>query len=105
MNPFDALHHQEENLMNELKRVLQAAEAFAETTARDSGEKLADARKQFSATLKDAHRHLGDAESMVRAKAKVAAATTDAYVRTNPWTSVGVGAGIGVILGLLIGRR
>ena len=105
MNPFDALHHQEENLMNELKRVLQAAEGFAEATARDSGEKLADARKQFSATLKDAHRHLGDAESLVRAKAKVAAATTDAYVRTNPWTSVGVGAGIGVILGLLIGRR
>lgn len=105
MNPFDALRHQEENLMNELKRVLHAAEAFAETTARDSGEKLADARKQFSATLKDAHRHLGDAESMVRAKAKVAAATTDAYVRTNPWKSVGVGAGIGVILGLLIGRR
>ena len=105
MNPFDALHHQEENLMNELKRVLQAAEAFVETTARDSGDKLADARKQFSATLKDAQRHLGDAESLIRGKAKVAAATTDAYVRHNPWKPVGVGAGIGVILGLLIGRR
>ena len=92
--------------MNELKRVLQAAGAFAETTARDSGEKLADARKQFSATLREAHRHLGDTESLVSAKAKVAAATTDdAYVRTNPWKSVGVGAGVGVILGLLIGRR
>ena len=105
MNPFDALHHQEENLMNELKRVLQAAEAFAETTARDSGDMLADARKQFAATLRNAHRHLGDAESRVRAKVKVAMATTDAYVRTNPWESVRVGAGIGVIPGLLIGRR
>ena len=91
--------------MNEFKRVLQAAGAFADTTARDSGEKLADARKQFSTTLREAQRHLGDAESPVSAKAKVAAATTDAYVRTNPWMSAGVGAGIGVILGLLIGRR
>jgi ElaB/YqjD/DUF883 family membrane-anchored ribosome-binding protein len=105
MNPFDTSHQPEQNLLNELKRILYAAEEFAEATARDSGEKLGEARKQFSATLKDAHRYLGDAESMVRAKAKVAAATTDTYVRTNPWKSVGVGAGIGVILGLLIGRR
>ncbi len=105
MNLFDAMHHPEENLMNELKRVLHAAEEFAEATARDSGEKLGEARKQFSATLKDAHRYLGDAESMVRAKTKAAAATTDTYIRGNPWKSVGIGAGIGVILGLLIGRR
>jgi ElaB/YqjD/DUF883 family membrane-anchored ribosome-binding protein len=105
MNPFDAIHHQEENLLSELRRVLHAAEEFAEATARDSGEKLADARKQFSTTLKEARRGLGDAESMVRAKAKAAATTTDTYVRANPWKSVGVGAGIGVILGLLIGRR
>jgi ElaB/YqjD/DUF883 family membrane-anchored ribosome-binding protein len=105
MNPFDAIHHHEDNLLNQLKRVLQAAEEFAEVTARDSGEKLSEARKQFTHTLKDTQRQLGDAESLVRAKAKVAAASTDAYVRTNPWKSVGVGAGVGLILGLLIGRR
>ena len=105
MNPFDTSHQPEQNLLNELKRILYAAEEFAEATARDSGEKLGEARKHFSATLKDAHRYVGDAESMVRAKAKVAADTANAYVRTNPWKSVGVGAGIGVILGLLIGRR
>lgn len=105
MNLFDAMHHPEENLLNELKRVLYAAEEFAEATARDSGEKLSEARKQFSATLEDAHRYLGDAESTVGAKVKVVAVTTDTYVRTNPWNSVGIGAGIGVILGLLIGRR
>ena len=105
MNPFDAIHNHEENLLNELKRILHAAEEFAEATARDTGDKLGEARKQFAATLKDAHRHVGDAESLVRAKAKAAAATTDAYVRTNPWKSVGVGASVGLILGMLIGRR
>ena len=105
MNPFDAIHHHEEDLFSELRRVLQAAEEFVEATARDSGEKLSEARKQFSATLKDAHRRLGDAESLVKAKAKVAAASTDAYVRSNPWKSVAVGAGVGLVLGLLVGRR
>jgi ElaB/YqjD/DUF883 family membrane-anchored ribosome-binding protein len=105
MNPFDAIHHHEENLFAELRRVLHAAEEFIEATARDSGEKLSDARKQFSATLKEAHRQLGDAQSLVKAKAKVAAVTTDAYVRTNPWKSVGIAAGVGLILGLLMGRR
>lgn len=61
MNPLDAIHHREENLVSELRRVLRAVEEFPETTAHDSGEKRADTRKQFSATLKDAHRHLGDA--------------------------------------------
>jgi ElaB/YqjD/DUF883 family membrane-anchored ribosome-binding protein len=105
LNPFDAIHSHEENLVRELKRVLQSAEEFVEATAHDSSETFNEARKQFVVTLKDAHRHLGDAESLVRAKAKVAAATTDAYVRTNPWKSIGVGAGVGLILGLLIGRR
>ncbi len=104
MNAFDAIHQPEKNVLNELKRILFAAEEFAEATARDPGEKLGEARQLFSATLKDAHRYLGDAESMVRAKAQVATATADTYVRTNPWKSIGVGAGIGVILGLLIAR-
>lgn len=36
MNPCDAMHHPEENLLNELKHILYAAEEFAEATARDS---------------------------------------------------------------------
>ena len=30
---------------------------------------------------------------------------TDGYVRSHPWESIAVGAGIGVLVGLLIGRR
>ncbi|MEM1059488.1 MAG: DUF883 domain-containing protein [Verrucomicrobiota bacterium] len=30
---------------------------------------------------------------------------TDVYVRENPWAIVGAAAGIGFLLGLLIGRR
>ena len=33
------------------------------------------------------------------------AKTTDTYVHENPWRAVGIAAGVGLLLGLLIGRR
>ena len=38
-------------------------------------------------------------------KGKLAARATDEYVHENPWRAVGIGAGVGLIIGLLIGRR
>ena len=34
-----------------------------------------------------------------------AADVTDKYVHDNPWQAIGVAAGVGFLLGLLIGRR
>ena len=33
-----------------------------------------------------------------------AARATDGYVRDNPWTAIGIGAGLGLLAGLLISR-
>ena len=35
----------------------------------------------------------------------VAAKAADRYVRDNPWTAIGVAAGVGVLVGVLIARR
>ncbi|MBI3068591.1 MAG: DUF883 family protein [Betaproteobacteria bacterium] len=54
---------------------------------------------------------IADAEELLRATAsqageKVAAArATDEYVHEHPWRAVGIAAGAGLIIGLLIGRR
>jgi ElaB/YqjD/DUF883 family membrane-anchored ribosome-binding protein len=40
----------------------------------------------------------------VTAKTKEAAEATDAYVHENPWKVVGMAAGIGLIVGLILGR-
>jgi ElaB/YqjD/DUF883 family membrane-anchored ribosome-binding protein len=47
---------------------------------------------------------LGEAEDFITDKSKEAAQATEAYVRENPWNAVGIAAGIGLILGLLIRR-
>jgi ElaB/YqjD/DUF883 family membrane-anchored ribosome-binding protein len=36
---------------------------------------------------------------------KHAAQATDRYVKENAWTAIGVSAGIGLIIGILVGRR
>jgi ElaB/YqjD/DUF883 family membrane-anchored ribosome-binding protein len=39
------------------------------------------------------------------AKVRDAGHATDEFVHENPWKSIGVAAGIGMVVGLLIGRR
>jgi ElaB/YqjD/DUF883 family membrane-anchored ribosome-binding protein len=43
-------------------------------------------------------------QDAVSTKTKAAAEATDAYVHENPWKVVGMAAGLGLIIGLLLGR-
>jgi len=43
-------------------------------------------------------------QEAVTGKTKAAAEATDAYVHENPWKVVGMAAGLGLIIGLLLGR-
>jgi ElaB/YqjD/DUF883 family membrane-anchored ribosome-binding protein len=40
-----------------------------------------------------------------RRASKRAAAATDEYVHENPWTVIGVAAGLGLVIGVLLGQR
>ncbi|WP_117267498.1 glycine zipper domain-containing protein, partial [Klebsiella pneumoniae] len=48
---------------------------------------------------------LGETGDAIAKQTRVAAARADEYVRENPWTGVGIGAAIGVVLGVLLSRR
>jgi ElaB/YqjD/DUF883 family membrane-anchored ribosome-binding protein len=39
------------------------------------------------------------------ARAREAASQVDHQVREHPWTAVGVAAGVGLLVGILVGRR
>ena len=41
-------------------------------------------------------------QESVKTKSKAAAEATDAYVHENPWKVVGMAAGLGLIIGLLL---
>ena len=94
-----------DKLVADLKLVVADAEELLRATASQAGEKVVAARERIQASLASAKMKLGDAERAAVAKAKEAAKATDDYVQDNPWQAVGIAAGVGFLLGLLIGRR
>ncbi len=94
-----------EKLAADLKTVIADAEELLQLTSSQTGEKVAELRARMSDNLRAARHKLEDVEAAIRDKAREAARATDDYVHENPWKSVGVAAGVGLLVGLLIGRR
>lgn len=94
-----------EKLISDFKVVIADAEELLRATANQAGDKVADLRAKIQSRLADAKVRLAEAEAAVVDKAKQVGRAADNYVHDNPWRSVGIAAGFGFIVGLLIGRR
>lgn len=98
-------------LMNELKSAIDAAEGWLQQGDESHGEGAASstsesaARQQFSATLETARTDLQQLQQSLKVRSRSVARSTDAYIHENPWKSVGIGAAVGLIVGLLISRK
>ena len=94
-----------DKLVQDFKIVIADTEELLKATASLAGEKAASARERIQDSLQRAKVKLADVEEAVVAKGKQAAHATDEYVHENPWHAVGIAAGVGLLIGLLIGRR
>jgi ElaB/YqjD/DUF883 family membrane-anchored ribosome-binding protein len=93
-----------DKLMQDLRIVVADAEELLRATAGQAGEKVAAARERIQENLAAAKVRLAAAEEAVIASTKQAAKATDDYVHENPWRAVGIAAGVGLIIGMLISR-
>lgn len=93
-----------EKLMRDLRVVVADAEELLRATADQAGEKVAVARERIQESLVAAKERIVVAEQAAIAKAKHAAKATDEYVHENPWRAVGIAAGVGLVVGMLISR-
>ena len=91
-----------ERLVGDLKNLVADAEELLKATASQAGDKIGVARQKIEQSLIEGKKALPDAEKSLVAKSKEAAEIADDYVRENPWSAVGIAAGIGLVLGLLI---
>ena len=94
-----------EKLAADLKILVADTEELLKATAGQAGEKVSAARARIAASLATAKDKLADIEAAVVEKTKQAARATDDYVHENPWQAVGIAAGVGFLLGLLVSRR
>ena len=93
-----------EKLMHDMRAVVTDAEELLKATAGQAGEKITAARERIQSNIAVAKDRLVDVEHAMAEKTKQAAAATDDYVHENPWRAVGIAAGVGLVVGMLISR-
>jgi ElaB/YqjD/DUF883 family membrane-anchored ribosome-binding protein len=94
-----------DQLLTDLKTVMNDAEALLRATSAQTGEKIQEVRARAEESLRQAKARLGSIEEEALRRAREVADATDEYVRENPWQSVGIAAGVGLLVGLLLARR
>ncbi len=95
----------QQQLVSDMKSAIADAEDMLHATADQAGDKIAGLRARIQERLHGARVRLADAEAALLAKTRAAARATDAYVHESPWTAVGIAAGVGLLVGLVLGRR
>jgi ElaB/YqjD/DUF883 family membrane-anchored ribosome-binding protein len=94
-----------EQLIADFKTVVADAEALLKATANHGGDELAEVRAKAEESLRVVKARMTESQAALLVKTKEAAKATDAYVHEYPWKAVGIAAGVGLLIGLLSGRR
>ncbi|GAB3345466.1 MULTISPECIES: DUF883 family protein [Chromohalobacter] len=94
-----------EQLKDDLRHLSQTVEELVKATADDSRGHITEARERAQQRLSETRAKLEARGEKFYESARDQMDCCDRYVRDNPWTSIGIGAGVGVVIGLLIGRR
>lgn len=90
-----------EKIVTDLKVLSRDAEAVLKETAGQAGEKMAELRKRLTTAIDSAKDTCHRLEERAIAGAKVA----DQTIREHPYESIGVAFGVGLLIGVLVGRR
>jgi ElaB/YqjD/DUF883 family membrane-anchored ribosome-binding protein len=91
--------------MDDLHQGIADAEELLKLTANQAGEGAVQLRERVRDRMSKAKLELQHLQQATVEKAKAAGHATDVFVHENPWKSIGVAAGVGLVVGLLISRR
>ncbi len=94
-----------EKLVQDFRILIADAEDLVKATAAETGERIKTARTRLDDHLRVARVRLDEAQMALLERSKAAAAATDRFAHENPWKVAGIAAGLGLLLGVVIGRR
>ena len=101
-------HHlveSKDQVVSDFKALLSEGETLFKNAAGSGNEALAAARDKFKEQLATAKARYIDLQDATVQQARRAATATDEYVHGNPWTSIAVAGGVGLLVGMLIMNR
>jgi ElaB/YqjD/DUF883 family membrane-anchored ribosome-binding protein len=90
-----------EKLLQDLKEVVRDGEELLRAGVDELGERGNAAREKLTAALEVAK----ETQRRLQERAVAGAKAADTYIRTNPYQSIGIAFGLGIILGLYTSRR
>ena len=85
--------------------IIKDAQALFHDAAALTGEKATEARDRASRLLDTALVTAQDAQASAMVAGKEMAASADHYVKENPWKTISAAASIGLLLGVILGRK
>jgi ElaB/YqjD/DUF883 family membrane-anchored ribosome-binding protein len=94
-----------DKLMQDLRAVVGDAEELLKATAGQTGERIENIRARAEQSVRNARERMRAAGHDLRLAAETATHQVEGEVRDNPWTTLGVAAGIGVVLGMMLARK
>ncbi|MFA7666888.1 MAG: DUF883 family protein [Burkholderiaceae bacterium] len=96
---------EKEKLVADIQTVMAELDELVRDSAAEVGDELGDLKDKLRDQVDAARDLLADVEDRVARRARSAARAGDDYVHENTWTSIGIAAGVGVLIGLLLNRR
>ncbi len=94
-----------DKIAGDMNALVQDAEALLHATSGHSDSKLVEIRNRLNSALSNARSTCRDLQGRTAAQVRQGIEKTDATVRAHPWESVGVAFAVGLVVGVLVGRR
>ncbi|WP_349572021.1 DUF883 family protein [Azotobacter salinestris] len=99
------LQRAQQAVIDEFHALLDDTERLLRHGAAVTGDEADALRAKIESNLERARETLRDSEDRLREQGQAAIEATEAYVHSNPWKALGIAAGVGLLFGLLAGRR
>jgi ElaB/YqjD/DUF883 family membrane-anchored ribosome-binding protein len=96
--PQDALQVELQALIGDAEKLLQHAADLA-------GDQADELRKHIQLNLQRARETLSGGEDAIRQGAEDMQRASATYIKNNPLQALGIAAGVGLLIGLLLGQR
>jgi len=103
VNDMTTVHR--EKLLSDLKVVVADADELVKITAGQAGKEAGDIAARMQNRMSRLQDEMAHMQEVAVTKAKAVAQDADGYVHANPWKAIGIAAGLGMLIGLLAGRR
>jgi ElaB/YqjD/DUF883 family membrane-anchored ribosome-binding protein len=90
---------------NDMKSLVRDAQQLFREAGVATGERADELRAKGQDLLDSAAQRAQELQTAAMETGKELASNTDSFVKENPWKAVAISAGVGVLLGMLIGRK